>query len=399
MLVIYRFLAIVVFLFFQTATNAWPRDPFDLIRQIQKPTVTVQIVNTQLECLLDTGSTNTVVYKHRAEILGNPIRTQRSVVHLGTAEIQFFPPGTVKPIGGDPVTLPLFSVDASRMNAGCDVPIDGILGMDYLANHAIELNVLKRISRISSKTTKLIPTEDMSSFPLRLDKAPVRPSIRVDILGYEEPIQCSFDTAAEFSFQVTPKVMNSLLRTGFAVETPGSKGTTLYGDVNVRRAVVREIVVFGTKLQNVICSEDQRMNVIGIDLLSRFHVIMDIPNHQYWVKREAARPLDHWMDLENFVGLGIIKSKHGTYQIEGMRGGSEAERVGLKAGDEVVSINGEPMSRVTLAGARMLFRDRGTVVRLQVRRDGEVRQFTMNVEYHFKYPPAWPPLPPQLPDF
>jgi carboxyl-terminal processing protease len=93
---------------------------------------------------------------------------------------------------------------------------------------------------------------------------------------------------------------------------------------------------------------------------------------------------DEFQDLKlstsgAYAGIGIeIEAAGEDINIVRCLGDSPAERAGLRAGDTLVGINGEPVKSGSLDGAISGMRgDVGTPVRLAVRREGKPMEFTV----------------------
>jgi C-terminal processing protease CtpA/Prc len=100
-----------------------------------------------------------------------------------------------------------------------------------------------------------------------------------------------------------------------------------------------------------------RNGSIGSGLLSRFNLIVDYRNQKL-----TLTPNKHIKEpfLYNMSGIEIETPKPGepVYQISFIRKDSPADIAGLQAGDQVICVNGDPVSKYTLTELVNLFFER-----------------------------------------
>lgn len=87
---------------------------------------------------------------------------------------------------------------------------------------------------------------------------------------------------------------------------------------------------------------------IGLEMLSRFHLVVDYPHNRVYASRNATNS----QFAKDRLGLALIR-QDGQITVEFVAPGSPAQAAGFKVGDTVTSINGEhaqswPDSRVVV---------------------------------------------------
>jgi hypothetical protein len=107
--------------------------------------------------------------------------------------------------------------------------------------------------------------------------------------------------------------------------------------------------------------------VAGEPLLSRFDLTFDYAHGRLWMK-----PLDQRSPLPfNRSGLTLSKSSDGSFRVAGVIAGSPAADSGLKGGEIVDAVGGQPSRALARADALAIFQQpAGTAVEITVRESG-----------------------------
>jgi hypothetical protein len=117
---------------------------------------------------------------------------------------------------------------------------------------------------------------------------------------------------------------------------------------------------------------------IGGGVLKRFVVTLDY-EHQKMYLKPVTQPV---ADLDSFdrSGLWINKSATG-YSVVDVTKGTPADTAGLKAGDEIVSVDGKPATATPLYETRARLRNDapGTVVKFTIKRGGETKDVSVTL--------------------
>jgi len=117
---------------------------------------------------------------------------------------------------------------------------------------------------------------------------------------------------------------------------------------------------------------DPRHGTIGSEILSRFSVIFDYQREKIYLKKNKD-----YKDPFRFNSAGINVLATGdelnSYFIADIIKDSPAVKADLKAGDEIIAIDGKPAFFYKLSEINAIFRgNRGTVLTLIIRRDGKL---------------------------
>lgn len=109
--------------------------------------------------------------------------------------------------------------------------------------------------------------------------------------------------------------------------------------------------------------------------LVRLDVAQDPKTTQIHASYDASKPLTGlaWRWFKEYGGIGM-NLKLGTLIVDFLRADGAAERAGIKAGDELVSVNGQKVTAMEEA-LKAIRGDANTKVVLVVKRDGQERTF------------------------
>jgi hypothetical protein len=114
--------------------------------------------------------------------------------------------------------------------------------------------------------------------------------------------------------------------------------------------------------------------LIGYSFLRHFRIAIDYPNRVLWLDRVPDLPVER---PNEYSQVGVqIERRDGIARVVAVAKDSPAERAGIKAGDELLAVDGEAVRPGELnEAARRLEGPPGTWVRLMIQRDGTPREF------------------------
>jgi hypothetical protein len=154
------------------------------------------------------------------------------------------------------------------------------------------------------------------------------------------------------------------------------------GKIDMHMTVIKEVRIGPYRFRNVpvfvfddtfnITSYPYLSGIIGNDILRRFNMILNYAKKEFYFL-----PNSHYQDRFDYAYSGVE-----LYMIDGkiilgdVAAGSPAESVGLKEGDEVISINNILGQNLQLFKSAL--QAQGEKIRMIVNREGEL------MEFHFK---------------
>lgn len=112
---------------------------------------------------------------------------------------------------------------------------------------------------------------------------------------------------------------------------------------------------YGLNLENVTVGMGSQLiePTIGMDVLSRFLVILDFPNKEVWLQPEVSRIKTL---QRGTVGVLLTHKQNGFFVIY-VQAKSPSERAGISTGDKVLAVNGQSMDSLTTVLAEDLIND------------------------------------------
>ena len=142
--------------------------------------------------------------------------------------------------------------------------------------------------------------------------------------------------------------------------------------------VAAPVVLLSTATKGADADATQSGN-IGGGVLKRFVVTLDYGNNKMYLKPVTQSVSD--LDSFDRSGMWINQSATG-YSVVDVTKGTPADRAGLKAGDEIVSVDGKPAASVPLYETRAHLRNDapGTVVKFTVKRGAETKDIPVTLK-------------------
>jgi len=165
--------------------------------------------------------------------------------------------------------------------------------------------------------------------------------------------------------------------TGWGVGGPtrsiATRGNTLaIGPLTVSRPVVE----LSTDTKGGFAESSLAGN-IGAGILKRYIVTLDYEHRVMYLKPATKTVPD--LDTFDRSGMWINVADDGGFAVVDVTKDAPAARAGLRAGDEIVAVNGKPASSLKIYEVRQMLRDEpaGTKVILAVKRDDQTSDFTV----------------------
>jgi S1-C subfamily serine protease len=117
---------------------------------------------------------------------------------------------------------------------------------------------------------------------------------------------------------------------------------------------------------------------IGAGVLKRFIVTLDYEHRQMYLKPVGTPVAD--LDTFDRAGLWINASANG-YKVADVTAHAPADMAGVRAGDEIVEVDGKPAASIPVYDMRKKLRNDpvGTVIGLTVMRGGERKSISVTL--------------------
>lgn len=304
-------------------------------------------------------------------------------------------------------------------------PIHGIIGFDLLKDFVVEINYASKyivLHRPSSYTYKKCSKCETFNLSFYNNKPYLRGEVMID--SSYVPIKLLIDTGSSDALWIFENKNKGLI--------PDDKmyfedflGKGLSGNIYGKRSKVRKFKLKRYELDQVntafpdssgisyAMKNTDRDGSISGEMLKRFNVIMDYRNSKITLKKNR-----HFKDEFSYNKGGIVLEQNGVivvkeakkksgqslgmdndfntsidlisqykldvkpaYTIVQIRKGSPAEKVGLKLGDIVLSVNGKETHTMKLQNVISFFKSKtGKLINLRIDRDGKIMFFEFRLE-------------------
>jgi hypothetical protein len=287
-------------------------------------------------------------------------------------------------LSGVKLTGQSFSLVPVRFGIYDGHPVHGLLGYDFIrrfvvvidyAGHTMTLHEPgKYVYSGRGHIVQLVMLEDDSGGKVPLVRAAVTQEGRAEVEG-----NFIVDTGVRsaITFNSPFEKLNSLLQ--FARNTVR---VSLGGGAMVRESrqpagrlkavrlgrytVKNPVAIFFQDTTGIVASPEFD-GVIGGEVLRRFKVIFDYPR-----ERMILEPNRNFSEREEYDMSGTLLTAEGpdfrTFRVRQIIDGSPASAAGLRDGDIISAIGGNPASTLTLEQVRRIFRQNGRTYRLKIRR-------------------------------
>ena len=224
--------------------------------------------------------------------------------------------------------------DLSQIAAASDTKFDGIIGADVLFNYLLYLDPdTETLYVCDSARVGRPPGKD---FALSQDEF-ARPTIEFSV-GKEKPSPFIIDTGMTAGWAVEATLFDRLREdtdnrlTGIQAQSIG-----IGGKIKLEERIRVSACSLGDyKVRNAVVKND-KINALGLQALSRFKCVLDFPtSNSYW---SPAKRFDS-KDRGDCCGMSLTQLVEGNLLIAHVEVSSEAEKIGLMANDEILTING-----------------------------------------------------------
>jgi hypothetical protein len=332
--------------------------------------VPVKLAGRERMFAFDTGASRTVV--DRSLLNGD----STSIERVGTADVDIdvamfpVPDATVGTLGFKGVDK-VGGKDLTPLREVGGLPIEGILGMDFLSRHVVRVDFdngeVCFLTSAGPQCGTAIPlVEQDDRVGLRYVRGSVGGIEKIPFLVDTGHCGVSSGGIDAETFGLLKKwkdlriVNQGIFRgaSGDAVVEDGQSGVLAVGDIRVLRPVWTS----------------GNQPILGLGFLSRYVVTFDFPNGVVYLRpgATAAKP-----DLWNGSGLHVLH-KNGAPVVELIDAGSPGEKAGVKPGDVLLRVGDVRTETGSLFELRKALCGRGQIP-VAARRGSEELAFTLQV--------------------
>ena len=387
--------------------------------------IPIEIEGVELSFLVDTGVGRTLIFDtHKAKQLGfeqdNPVYLSGLGDQPSLEAYQVtLPRLNISDIYIDNMTALVLPDNEFILSKRVGTHIDGIIGYELFAHYPVLIDYVRKIIQINpqKKYERWRRKEERIS-PLYFHNLKPYVALELPVAG-KANLKGMFllDTSlndALWLFSNAHKlekhqpVFDDFLGTGINGDVYGLRGKIPhfeFGQVNLKQV---KVAYPEEHTYKAISLQPQRLGSVGAELMRRYRLIFDYPNNQLLIKTTAKTADPFYYNLSGielaYEGVRMVRERlpsvqrHGTSGNEGIeillqdryelsfvpalkityvRPNSAAHKVGVKAGDELLEINGKKVHLLSFKKViRLLQKGPDEKIRLTINRENQQRKFS-----------------------
>ncbi|MCR9254271.1 MAG: aspartyl protease family protein [bacterium] len=285
--------------------------------------------------------------------------------------------------------IEVYSLSLNHLERLIGRNVDGIIGFDLLDKHIVQIDYDRMEFEIYDNDT-FEYSGDGIEFDLELTNfiPHIKCAVKLnngEVLKGEYFVNTGAGTTVDFNTPFVNK-HDIIDKTGehYSYLTGGlGKGETKHYEGRVVEFKIKDVKfenmpVGISQAKHGIQHSKKVFGIIGNNVLRRFNIIFDYKNYKmYWEKNKFIDEAFH----VNTTGFDVQMSEdltrvlvHKTYEI------GVAKEIGLKVDDEIISIDGTPVSEMKLPDIKKLINNEGGNFKMKIKRGGE--EMEVDVERH-----------------
>jgi hypothetical protein len=276
------------------------------------------------------------------------------------------------------------SLNLSPMDIYEGREMDGILGYDFLSRFVFEIDYLN--NKITFYDPKIFNYSGKGE-ALEIDLYGNTPHIKAIVDGKHEGM-FNLDTGSRKSLDLNapfvqekgflkkyPKAIEAFAGAGIGGQTKSLQARIK--SIQIGSFLIKEPITGLSLAEEGAFKSEKTQGNIGGGILKRFKVIFDYEHKKVILEKNDL--FDQKDELDK-SGMMIIW-KDGEFLINHIFKGTPAEKAKLEPGEEITSINDEPISKYTLSQLRELLSGKdGTKIKLQLRKDDKSREVSFKLK-------------------
>ncbi len=328
--------------------------------------------NVASSFLLDTGAGASVIDRDHAEVLNLPLSGHGQAHGTGeeTVRVQLVSKPRVS-FGGIEVPLQyLAAVPLTDLSLRDGRMMQGVIGYDVLSQYTVTIDYARSTLTFEDPRTFKAP-QGAVAVPLSFVKnTPVIEGAVTMADGRTFPVRILVDTGSRGALRLnTPFVTKYALDQTVPNAIEGLLGVGVGGTTHEKVGRIASVAFAGFVLKAPVASfaeaksgtdaETEFSAQIGGEILRRFTVVVDYPRKRFLLTPDAAfsEPFEYDMSGMLVVARDLQFKR---FVVKNVMPSSPAAVAGIAVGDELVAIDKQAASSMTLSDIRALFMRPGT---------------------------------------
>lgn len=262
---------------------------------------------------------------------------------------------------------------------------DGVIGGTIFRNFTVRIDQDAGAVELM-KPGAFHPPDGAVSVPIEM-LGPV-PGVRAEVAmtpgGAPFPVTLVVDLGGQHALHLLPASDPRIAVPQGALQTRVGRG--LSGAVEGAVSRISSFSVGGISMKDVVTGFpsgpnaaprglDSRNGNLGMGILGQLNVTFDYAGRKLWIERSRRFGEAFEWDMSGLV----LDPADGGLGVASVAAGSPASDAGLKAGDRIVKVDGEAVSRASFLRVRELFRRNGARVEVTYTRSDETKEVTLKL--------------------
>ena len=341
-----------------------------------------------LNFVFDTGASSTVLDSSIAEKIGVKANgNTRATGASGSASYQVASSNAITFNNLKLENITLILTDLSAISRRSVLNVDGIIGNDILKSFYTSINYEQKQIYLYKSLNEIDELESFKEVDFVFKGTPI-PKVEIKMVlknGESHTGMAYVDTGARLNFLMnTPFVEKHRIKSKIG-KSITNKAQTLTTSTTFVRGTVNKLQMAGFNFGEMpvslayaksgVSSGKQYMGILGSVVLRRFHMIFDYQHKKMYLKPNRFYK-------EGFIfprsGFSMIRDQD-KILIERITAGSEAQKIGIQAGEELIAIDGK---KGNLAYYRKQLNDiNKKQINIRIRKkDGSIKEMTLQLK-------------------
>ncbi|HUQ33030.1 MAG TPA: aspartyl protease family protein [Pyrinomonadaceae bacterium] len=336
--------------------------------------------------ILDSGAEGLLLDSRRVKELGLRLEGKSKAGGAGenSYDITFAKDVTVSLAGMELTNQTLSVTSLASIEPTLGRTVDGIIGYHLLSRFVVEIDYAARLIKLY-KPQEFQYSGKGEIIPITFIGGHSVVSVRISLPGRESlEARCLLDTGASSEALMTSPFVESQKLLSGSVKTirePPAAGlggdtTTVIGRLDSlklgRFILERPIVDFARDRKGALARTDID-GIIGGEVFRRFRVIFDYSRQRIILEPNSSFPEPYEATMSG-IHLWAEGSDFRRFIVHRIVENSPASEVGLREGDQIISINGQNATSLTLYQLKQMFGQEGKEYILGVKRGRKIQQ-------------------------
>lgn len=282
-------------------------------------------------------------------------------------------------LNGFSQTLLVLDEEFVSLDKVLGIPIHGVIGHEFFKFNPVKIDYDNKI--ITFYKPSALKRKPLTYKKLKMELHNGKPYINSKVDQAEGPplhVKLLVDTGANHGLLLNPETSDKIIMPKEVIES--ELGTSLGGELSGVIGRVPLIRIGKLKFRKVITSypdetqfsdiiiETGRQGAIGSDIISKTKIIFDYPHERIFYQTGANYRKVFEYDMSG-ITVRLMPTSEKRLYVHHLRSGSPADVIGMKVGDEIMSVNGLPTEFWQLSSiVEMLRSKEGKKVKMVVQR-------------------------------